>query len=161
MRPSESAHPAPRVPGSQKAPRVTASPRSAAPADTRVSVETVRCDRLRAQIKVAGELDLGTAAPLWAVLQGHVASGRRFIRLDLCGVTFLDATALTGITRVHRELLRRRGTLVLTGVRPLVARVLRVTGLDETLFVGGPRGDDDLPIPLAVASDFAARSTSA
>jgi anti-anti-sigma factor len=139
---------------------VTASPRSATPVGTRVSVETVHCDRLRAQIKVAGELDHRTAAPLWAVLDGHVAAGRRFVRLDLCAVTFLDANALTGITRVHRELLRRRGTLVLTGVRPLVARVLRVAGLDETLFIGGPRGDDDLPIPLAVAPDFAARSSA-
>jgi hypothetical protein len=32
---------------------------------------------------------------------------------------------------------------VITGVRAPVARALRLTGLDETLFVGGPRGDDD------------------
>lgn len=115
----------------------------------RISVETARCDRLRALIKVTGELDLRTAAPLWAVLQGHVNSGRRFLRLDVSGVTFLDATALTGITAVHRDLLHRRGTLVITGVRSLVARVLRVTGLDAVLFVSGPRADDDLPVPFS------------
>lgn len=108
-----------------------------------MSVETVRLDREGANIKVSGELDHSTAAPLWAVLQSHVASGRRFLRLDLSNVTFLDATALTGITRVHQELLARRGTLVVTGVRSLVGRVLRLTGLDEVLFVGGPRADDD------------------
>jgi anti-anti-sigma factor len=126
---------------------------SAAPAplpdEPRISVETARCDRLRALVKVTGELDLRTAAPLWAVLQGHVNSGRRFVRLDVSGVTFLDATALTGITAVHRELLHRRGTLVITGVRSLVARVLRVTGLDTVLFVSGPRADDDLPVPFS------------
>ena len=128
-------------------------------AEPRISVETTRCDRLRALIKVTGELDLRTAAPLWAVLQGHVNSGRRFLRLDVSGVTFLDATALTGITSVHRDLLGRRGTLVITGVRTLVSRVLRVTGLDEVLFVSGPRADDDLPIPFAVG--FSPRATSA
>lgn len=108
-----------------------------------MSVETVRFDRIRAVIKVAGELDLQTAAPLWGVLESHLGAGRRFLRLDLSGVTFLDATALTGIARVHQDLLARRGTLVITGVRALVGRVLRLTGLDEVLFVGGLRADDD------------------
>jgi anti-sigma B factor antagonist len=141
---------------------VTAISRTAAPVvRARVSVETARCDRLRALVKVSGELDLGTAAPLWAVLQSHVDSGRRFLRLDMSGVTFLDATALTGITRVHQELLRRRGTLVITGVRTLVARVLRMTGLDEVLFVSGPRADDDLPILHPIIIGAPPRSSTA
>ncbi len=111
--------------------------------DSSMSVDTVRCDATRAIIKVTGELDLTTAAPLWAVLQSHLAAGRRFLRLDLSGVTFLDATALSGITLAHQKLLASRGTLVITGVRSLVARVLRMTGLDEVLFVSGPRADDD------------------
>ena len=122
----------------------------AAAGKTRVSVETARCDRLRGLIKVSGELDLSTAAPLWAVLKGHVEAGRRFLRLDMSGVTFLDAAALSGITDVHRELLRRRGTLVITGVRPIVSRVLRMTHLDKVLFVSGPRADDDLRLPLLI-----------
>jgi anti-anti-sigma factor len=129
--------------------------------DTRVSVETVSCDRLRALIKVTGELDIGTAAPLWAVVDGHIASGRRFVRLDMSDVTFLDATALTGITRAHHDLLGRRGTLVITGARALVMRVLRMTGLDSVLFVGGPRADDDLPIPLAGSQDAFRRASTA
>jgi anti-anti-sigma factor len=111
-----------------------------------LTVETVRCDRLSALIKVTGELDLATATPLWAALHEHLGAGRRFLRLDLSAVTFLDATTLTGICRVHRAALDRRGTLVMTGVRGLVARVLRLTGLDEVLFVSGPRADDDLPL---------------
>jgi anti-anti-sigma factor len=114
-----------------------------------MAVETVYFDSLRANVKVVGELDLGTAAPLWAVLQGHVTSGRRFLRLDLSQVSFIDATVLSGIVGVHQELLARRGTLVLVGVRVGVARVLRLTGMDEVLFVGGSRGDDDLVHPTA------------
>ncbi len=123
----------------------------------RISVDTVRFDTLRALIKVRGEIDRTTAAALWAVLQGHLAAGRRFLRLDLSGVTVLDASALHGLTHAHQQVLGNRGTLVITGVRSLVARVLRVTGLDQQLFIGGPRSDDDLPDGL----DLGSRSTQA
>jgi anti-sigma B factor antagonist len=103
----------------------------------------VRHDDLGATVKVSGDVDMSAAAALWAVLSGHLATGRRFLRLDLSGVTLLDATALTGITRAHHALLTRRGTLVITGVGSLVARVLRMTGLDDTLLIGGPRADSD------------------
>lgn len=112
-----------------------------------MSVETVRFDAVQALVKVSGVLDMHTSAPLWAVLRAHLAAGRRFIRLDLCGVTLLDATALSGIVAAHQELLQRRGTLVITGVTSLVARMLRMTGQYERLLVGGMRSDDDLPEP--------------
>lgn len=107
-------------------------------------VETVRLDEHRAHVKASGDLDLSTGALLWAVLDAHVAVDRCFLRLDLSGVTFIDATALGGIARVHHETLARRGTLVLTGVRTRIATLLRLTGLDQVLFIGGPRADDDL-----------------
>lgn len=115
----------------------------AASTPTTMSVETVRFDETSALVRVTGELDLGTSAPLWAVLDCHTLAGRRFLRLDMSGVTFLDATALSGIVAVHEQLLAARGTLVITGVRRLVGKVLRVTGLDDVLFVGGPRADAD------------------
>lgn len=114
----------------------------------RIAVDTVRFDPLRALVRVRGEIDRTTAAALSAVLQGHLAAGRRFLRLDLSGVTVLDPGALSGLTRIHQEILGNRGTLVITGVRSLVARVLRVTGLDQQLFIGGPRADDDVPAGL-------------
>jgi anti-sigma B factor antagonist len=125
-------------------------------------VETVRWTPVDALVRVVGELDMATAAPLWAVLEGHCAAGRRFLRLDVSGLTFVDATALTGITAAHRALLANRGTLVLTGVHSLVARVLLLTGLDEVLFVGGTRADDDhvLPDPpLDAATGAASRGS--
>jgi anti-anti-sigma factor len=115
-------------------------------ADTaaRMVVETAASDTFRAVVKVSGELDISTVAPLWAVLGGHLAAGRRYLRLDLSAVTFMDAASLGGIAVLHHRALGYRGTLVLTGARPPVARMLRLTGLDDVLFVGGPRADDDL-----------------
>jgi anti-sigma B factor antagonist len=112
-------------------------------ADDRISVETAEQDARRALVRVSGELDIATAAPLWKVLNGHLTAGRRYLRLDLSGVTFLDACSLGGITRIHHRALAHRGTLVLTGAPRPVSRMLRLTGLDEVLFVGGPRADDD------------------
>jgi anti-sigma B factor antagonist len=100
-----------------------------------MSVETIRFDRVGADIIVTGELDLGTSPPLWAVLQSHLAAGRRFLRLDLSGVTFLDATVLSGITRAHQDALGQRGNIVLTGVAGRVARVFGLVGLDDVLFI--------------------------
>jgi anti-anti-sigma factor len=112
-----------------------------------MSVETVRFDSLRALVKATGEVDLATGAPLWAVLDGHLAAGRRFLRLDVSDVSFMDASALSGLSRLHHEALACRGTLVLTGVRPQVARILQLAGLEGVLFVSGPRADDDVPVP--------------
>jgi anti-sigma B factor antagonist len=118
--------------------------------DELLSVETVGLDQHRAHIRVAGELDLSTSAPLWAVLHSHLAAGRKYLRLDLSGVEFVDAAALGGIAVAHHDALTLRGTLVLTGVHTRIARLLSLTGLDDVLFIGGPRSggefDSDAPI---------------
>lgn len=103
-----------------------------------MSVETVGVGRLRAHVRVSGDLDMATGAPLWAVLDGHLAAGRRYLRLDLSDVAFIDAATLTGIVRIHQCALAERGRLLLTGVRPRVARVLRLGGVDRVLFVSTP-----------------------
>lgn len=111
----------------------------AAPADDRLAIETVRCDGRSAVVSVRGDLDVSTAAQLWSLLQEHLTAGRRFLRLDLGAVTFVDAAAVTAIVEVHHEALYRRGTLVLVGVTALVAKVLSLTGASDTLFIAGPR----------------------
>jgi len=112
-----------------------------------MSVETVGLDRLRAHVRVAGEIDMSTGAPLWAVLHSHLAAGRKFLRLDLSGVSFLDAAALSGIVHAHHDASERRGTLVLTGVHRRIARLLRLTGLDDVLLIGDDPRDVERPRP--------------
>jgi anti-sigma B factor antagonist len=112
--------------------------------ETTLTVETVAHDATGATVRVDGELDLGTAPPLWAVLRHHLIAGRRFLRLDVSSLTFVDATALTGLREIHHEALAARGTLVVTGVRPRVARVLHLTALDDELFLGGSRAEHDI-----------------
>jgi anti-anti-sigma factor len=106
--------------------------------DSFLSVQTLHVDDRRAAVAVLGDLDVSTAAELWSVLQSHLAAGRRYLRVDLSAVRFVDSAAVTALIEVHREALYRRGTLVLVGVSDRIAKVLSLTGVDETLFIAGP-----------------------
>ena len=114
-----------------------------------MSVETLSFDRLRAHIRVAGELDVATCQSLDATLRGHLAAGRRLLRLDMSTVEFVDAAALSVIAGVHHDALARRGTLVLVGVTSRVERVLGLVDLDKILFIGGPRSGHDVEVAKA------------
>jgi anti-anti-sigma regulatory factor len=90
----------------------------------RFEVHTVRCDALRANVRVSGNVDAGGAAVLAHVIESHVRAGRRFLRLNIAGVRTLGAAAVQVLAAAHDQLLARRGTMILTGVsRPMEARL--------------------------------------
>jgi anti-anti-sigma factor len=109
------------------------------------AIRTSRSTGQRATVSVHGDLDVATAAQLWSVLQEHLSAGRRFLRVDLSAVTFVDTAAVSAIVEVHHEALYRRGTVILEGVTPPVARVLALTGVADTLFIAGPRAGSEAP----------------
>lgn len=109
------------------------TPVEPAPAGHRATLTTIRQDRARALVRATGEWDLANAEQLGDLIDRHIDAGRRFVRLDLSTVTFLDCACLDVLEVAHRRLLAARGTLVLTGLPARVARVLRITGLDDVL----------------------------
>jgi anti-anti-sigma factor len=109
------------------------------PTDAMLGLSTVVADASKATVHVAGDLDLSTTDGLSAVLEEHLAAGRRYLRVDLGSCTFLDSTALATLVDVHERVLNSRGTLVLMGVGARPERLLRITKLDKVLLVGGPR----------------------
>ena len=96
-----------------------------------------------ATIVLSGEIDLAVANGLAATLEDQHRRARRYVRLDVSGVTFLDATALSVLVDAHFEFLARRGTLTLTGVGPRVSRLLSLTGLGDVLLIAGTRSPLD------------------
>ncbi|MDT4933083.1 MAG: hypothetical protein QOK11_975 [Pseudonocardiales bacterium] len=104
---------------------------------------TVAVDNTRACIRLCGEIDAALAPALSGLVDEHVAADRRYLRLEMSAVTFMDTTVLGVILAAHHRLLRSRGTLILTGVRKPVSRLLGITQLDQELFVSGPRSDLD------------------
>jgi anti-sigma B factor antagonist len=108
-------------------------PTSNASTTTPVSLSTVRQDRSHALVRAVGEWDLANAHVLREQLEEHEKAGRRFIRLDVSAVSFLDCTCLDVLVRAHRRLLAARGAVVLIGVTPRLMRLLRLARLDQVL----------------------------
>lgn len=100
-----------------------------------------------ATVAAMGELDLAAAEPLRRLLEQQRRMGHRHVSVDTSAVTFIDATALGVLADVHQQYLDRRCTMTLTGVNPVVQRLLRITGLDDVLFVENPH----IRIPASVA----------
>lgn len=85
-----------------------------------------------AVVRLAGELDLFVAPDLRATL-APLAAEEHVICCDLQGVPFLDTTALAVLLGARKALMRRRGTLLLANVAPVVAQSLDRAGLGELL----------------------------
>jgi anti-anti-sigma factor len=99
-----------------------------------------RSDRFRVELDVSddvvdlrafGEIDIATVASFRAAL--WAAPVRPVLRLDLSGVVLLSATGVRALAAAHLRVRARGGELVLVDPAPVVARVLRVTGLDRVL----------------------------
>jgi anti-sigma B factor antagonist len=82
---------------------------------------------------VQGELDLATADGLYR--RGRAAIGRhpRVLLLDLAGLSFCDACGLSAFVRIANEAQEAGCRYGLVAPQPLVAKVLRITGLNARL----------------------------
>lgn len=87
----------------------------------------------RLTVRLHGELDLVSVALLARVLATY--PDRRRVRLELAGLSFIDAAGLRGIAVEHHRLRNRHGELVLVGVGARLRRLLAVAGLDQVLVV--------------------------
>jgi anti-sigma B factor antagonist len=82
---------------------------------------------------ITGEIDLHTAGLLErAGCRAMDAHGPCLI-MDFSGVTFMDASGITALVRLHKEALQRGGYVQLHHVPAQVMRVLVITGTDELL----------------------------
>jgi anti-sigma B factor antagonist len=86
-------------------------------------------------VSVEGEIDVGTASRLLAVLNESVVEARRCVVIDLSAVGFMDSTGLALLINAHRRLSRRRkGFAVVCPPGPLL-RVFEITDMVDTLQV--------------------------
>jgi anti-sigma B factor antagonist len=86
-------------------------------------------------LRVQGELDLATADSLYQ--GGRTAIGRhaRLLLLDLTGLSFCDASGLSAFVRIANEAEAAGCGYGLIAPQPLVAKMLRITGLHQRLQV--------------------------
>jgi anti-anti-sigma factor len=106
-----------------------------------------KSDARRANVRLVGDLDLASAKLLTAALEHEVDLGRRYLRLDLSGLGFLDTAGLQALLDAHWMLLGRRGTLILLGLTRHARRLMDLTGTADVLLIA----TDHVTVPVPVA----------
>lgn len=89
-----------------------------------------------AVVRVAGEVDLGTASQLDDYVTGAMQESGPHLILDLSAVSFMDSTGLKVMLACHRRARLGGGALGLSGPSTTVRRLLTLTGLDQTFIIG-------------------------
>ncbi|MFI2711082.1 anti-sigma factor antagonist [Micromonospora sp. NPDC018662] len=98
--------------------------------DDRFHVVTEVLDHV-VELRPVGEIDIATVAAFRAAL--WAAPARPVVRVDLSGVRLLSAAGVRTLAAAHLRVRARGGELVLVDPEPVVARVLRVTGLHRVV----------------------------
>ena len=128
-----------------------------------------RAGSSRAHSRIAGRLDVTTAADLRAqllnVLEADPDPACPELLVDLSAVDTVDMVGVGLLVGVHRQAQRRGRRLVLTGVPPRVMRLLTATRLRRVLAVRDLRRSsptaairDDVAIPDDAPRDLARAS---
>ena len=105
------------------------------------SVQTMASDDWRAAIALRGELDIANSDELRAELAGHLAAGRRVIRVDVGALEFMDSTALGELVSASERCIAEQGSLILTHVPGRLKRLIDLADLSHVLLVD-TAGDD-------------------
>lgn len=84
-------------------------------------------------VSVCGELDVYTAPDLEESLEELVGAGKTNLVIDLTGVTFLDSTGLGVMVKALKWVREASGALQVVADEERIARVFRITGLDEIM----------------------------
>ena len=110
-----------------------------------------RTNRRTALVALRGELDLLTVSKAAEVLDGlePQAEGVRHLVLDLRGLTFMDVSGLHELIRQNEFARSNRHNLAVVRGTEAIQRILKLTGVEETLvLVDDP--DDLVPPPVTL-----------
>jgi anti-sigma B factor antagonist len=101
-------------------------------ADVDLDVST-REESGRMVVVAIGEVDIYTAPQLDAELSRLTAEDRTDLVVDLSRVDFLDSTGLSVLVKALKRVREAEGRLDVVVTADRVARVFRITGLDELI----------------------------
>jgi anti-anti-sigma factor len=85
--------------------------------------------------RLEGELDIFTIPALRKRLLSLLSHGVKLLIIDLSGVSFCDVSALGALIGTQSRARERGITFRLAAPRPQMARLLRISGLDESFTI--------------------------
>ncbi|HET6753240.1 MAG TPA: STAS domain-containing protein [Jiangellaceae bacterium] len=103
-------------------------------------------------LRLTGELDIASAPRLVETMRSLSVPDMRHVRLDLTELTFIDASGIGVLVQVRMLVHGHGGRLTLHGIRPLLRRLLVITGLTSAF---------ELESSLATLNDRSASPGSA
>jgi anti-anti-sigma factor len=89
-------------------------------------------------LRLLGELDLSNKDLLQDAISAALEHSPRMLVLDLLGLSFMDCSGLRVLVRTHKHLADDQRQLFVAGSRPVVRRLIHLTGLDAYLRLGWP-----------------------
>ncbi|MFF0416179.1 STAS domain-containing protein [Kitasatospora sp. NPDC004745] len=84
-------------------------------------------------LTLVGELDLDTAGALTVALDAVLAVPGTVVVLDCAGLEFCDSSGLNVMLRAHKRAVAGGGRVELARPRPMVLRMLELTGATHAL----------------------------
>jgi len=91
-------------------------------------------------VRLAGELDMATAARALDALRATDLSAVRSLVVDLADVSFCDSSGLRLLLHLRQAMVEHGGGFDAVGAHGIVASTIDVTGLTEVLHVPPVRG---------------------
>lgn len=102
------------------------------PAELQVVVSVVDGEH---EVRLVGELDLGTAPKLRDELARLTADGARLVTVDMRELSFIDSTGLSVLITGLKRLRQDGGDMTLRSPTPGTLKVLEITGLTEVFTI--------------------------
>ena len=87
------------------------------------------------ELRLDGELDVCNRDLLENAISEALERGSRLLAVDLSALAFMDCAGLSVLAEAHRLMARSQRRLVLAGARPIVRRLIGLTGLDVGVIV--------------------------
>jgi anti-sigma B factor antagonist len=88
-------------------------------------------------VSLQGEVDLASAPQVRRSIYDLIDQGSHRLAIDFTEVDFMDSTGLGVLIGALKRLREHDGAMVLAGIKPAVARVFEVTGLDRIFTIHG------------------------
>lgn len=103
-------------------------------APPQLAISTSRTSRDAVTIHLAGELDLLTEQLLSDQIRSVLkAPDTVHVTIDAADLAFMDSSGLRALLALYQEVHRRQGTVTVSGSRPVVRKVITVSGVHDRL----------------------------